>query len=60
MVPIDTAASGGEASCKAVSTQFELLGTWSEPDQNSTRGTATTTTTAGVIAAWVVATASIE
>ena len=59
MVPIDTAASGGEASCKAVSTQFELLGTWSEPDQNSTRGTATTTT-AGVIAAWVVATASIE
>ena len=58
MVPIDTAASGGEASCKAVSTQFELLGTWSEPDQNSTRGTATTT--AGVIAAWVVATASIE
>lgn len=59
MVPIDTAASGGEASCKAVSTQFELLGTWSEQDQNSTRGTATTTT-AGVIAAWVVATASIE
>lgn len=37
--------------------QFELLGTWSEPDQNSSRGTVTT---AGVIAAWVVATASIE
>jgi hypothetical protein len=52
MVPIDTAASGGEASCKAVSTQFELLGTWSEQDQNSTRGTATITT-AGVIAALV-------
>jgi len=57
MVPIDTAASGGEASCKAVSTQFELLGTWSEPDQNSTRGT---TTIAGVIAALVATTASIE
>lgn len=59
MVPIDTAASEGEASCKAFSTQFELLGTWSEPDQNSTRGTATTTA-AGVIAARVAATASIE